>query len=95
MNSGKVVLGLLAGVAVGAILGILFAPEKGSVTRSKISKKGHDMGDDLNDKIREFTDMISKQFESFKEEAMDMAKKGTEQARDAAEGAASSAKKST
>ena len=34
MDSGKVVLGVLAGVAAGAILGILFAPEKGSVTLS-------------------------------------------------------------
>lgn len=30
MKSGKVVLGLLAGVAAGALAGILFAPAKGT-----------------------------------------------------------------
>jgi gas vesicle protein len=30
MDSGKVVLGVLAGIAIGAILGILFASAKGT-----------------------------------------------------------------
>ena len=40
MNTGKVVLGTLAGLAFGAIAGILLAPEKGSTTRKQISDKG-------------------------------------------------------
>jgi len=47
MSTGKVVLGLLAGMAAGAVLGILLAPEKGSDTRGKISKKGKDYTDSL------------------------------------------------
>lgn len=39
MNSGKVVLGALAGLAAGALLGILFAPDKGSETRKKSRKR--------------------------------------------------------
>jgi len=36
MDSGKVFLGVLAGITAGALLGILFAPAKGSETREKI-----------------------------------------------------------
>jgi gas vesicle protein len=36
MNSGKVLLGLFAGIAAGALLGILFAPEKGVGNPKKI-----------------------------------------------------------
>jgi hypothetical protein len=53
-NNVKIVLGaLLAGVAIGGTLGILFAPAKGSDTRKKISKKGEEMKDDLQAKYEE------------------------------------------
>lgn len=68
MSSGKVLLGLLAGVAAGALLGILFAPDKGSVTRNKISKKAKDYGDGLKEKFNEFVDDISEKFSEVKED---------------------------
>ena len=76
MSSGKVLLGVLAGVAVGATLGILFAPEKGSTTRKKISRKGDDYADELEEKFNEFIESITKQFEAARKEAAHMAENG-------------------
>jgi len=80
MSSGKVLLGLLAGVAAGALLGVLFAPNKGSVTRKKIVKKSDDYADGLKDKFDEFLESISEKFEEVKEEVSDFAEKAQSKA---------------
>jgi gas vesicle protein len=83
MSSGKVLLGVLAGVAAGALIGVLFAPDKGSATRSKISKKGEDYADSLKDKFDEFIDGITSKFEKAKEDISDFAHDGNVKAEQA------------
>jgi gas vesicle protein len=51
MARGRIILGVLAGVAAGALIGILFAPDKGSSTRKKIVHKGEDYVENLKEKI--------------------------------------------
>ncbi len=75
MSTGKVLLGVLAGVAAGAILGILFAPDKGYETRKKIVKSGKDLTDNLNETLRDFMTDISKKFDSAIKEAKESAEK--------------------
>ena len=76
MNSGKVVLGVLAGLATGAILGILFAPDKGSETRKKIVKKGSDSIDDLKEKLSDLMSALSESAEDVKDDASNLFEKG-------------------
>ena len=73
MSSGKVLLGLLAGVAAGALIGILFAPDKGWNTRKKITKKADDYVDSMQDKFNEFLETASKIKENLKDEVEDFA----------------------
>ena len=64
MSSGKTALGLLAGVAIGATLGILFAPDKGSETRRKLNEQGKKFADDVKDKF----DKGKEKFKDMKED---------------------------
>jgi len=59
MNSGKVIIGALAGLAAGALIGVLFAPDKGSESRHKIVKKGEDYLDSVKNKFNSLLDTIA------------------------------------
>lgn len=52
-NTGKIIGALLVGAAIGGALGILFAPDKGSVTRKKLFSKGEELTDNLKDTLKE------------------------------------------
>lgn len=75
MNAGKVLLGVLAGLTAGALLGVLFAPEKGTDTRRKISEKEGDLADLLKDKFKEFLGHCSEKCEKVKEDVSDFAER--------------------
>jgi gas vesicle protein len=71
MSSGKVVLGLLTGIATGAIAGLLFAPDKGSGTRKKITKKSKKYEKKLEKKFNKNMDIANKKFDKLKGEISD------------------------
>jgi len=68
-SNGKLISALLIGAAAGAVLGLLFAPDKGTEVRKKMMKGGNDLMDDLCDRIEEGKEMLKK----FKEKVVDKA----------------------
>ena len=57
-NTGKIATGILLGTVVGAMLGVLFAPKKGSKTRSLIADKARDVGSSVSSGYTKAKDMI-------------------------------------
>ena len=76
MNTGKIVIGTLAGLAIGAIAGLLFAPEKGSTTRKQIKDKSDDYANKIKSKFDGIVDSLTQKFESTKKVAENLTEKG-------------------
>jgi gas vesicle protein len=76
MSTSKILLGFIAGATVGAAIGILFAPDKGTETRRKISEQGNDLADNLKSKFTDIVDGVKEKFSSLKTEGEDVAEKG-------------------
>lgn len=64
MNASKVLMGVLGGVAVGAVAGILFAPAKGTKTRKRIMKKGNNLKKDMKNNFEDVYKTISTKYDS-------------------------------
>ena len=79
INSGNVLLGILAGAAAGALVGLLMAPEKGSKTRKQILSKGGDYADSFKEKFEEFLDVVSETYANTGQKAADLLAKGKAQ----------------
>jgi len=80
MSTTKVVLGVVAGAATGALLGVLFAPARGSVTRRSVLRKGERQVDGLKHSFNEFIDSITNKFDQVKEEVVDFAEEAMKNA---------------
>ncbi len=83
MEAGKILLGTLAGVAIGAVVGVLLAPDKGSETRKKITKKGSEYTDGLKEKYEglkekynDLVDGVTNKLESVGQKGEDLANQG-------------------
>lgn len=75
-NTGKLMGAIMIGAAIGGALGILFAPDKGSETRRKISKKGNDLTDAVKEKFDAIVDKFKKEVEEVQDQANDFAENG-------------------
>lgn len=64
-DNSKVVVALLAGIAAGAALGILFAPERGTETRDKLTDALKNLGDSIKDSAAEEIDKLTEMKDKF------------------------------
>lgn len=72
MKNSDVALGILAGLAVGTVLGVLFAPAKGSETRKKIAEKGSDLKNLITDCSSQLEEKLTQTMESLKSETQNV-----------------------
>ncbi|HYG49735.1 MAG TPA: YtxH domain-containing protein [Flavobacteriales bacterium] len=54
-NTGKMLSALLIGAAIGGIVGVLFAPDKGSETRKRLFRRAEELADEVEGKLKEGT----------------------------------------
>lgn len=72
MKNRDVLLGMLGGVALGVVVGVLLAPDKGSETRKKFTDKGKDLKDNLKNSFEKWTDTLADSVDELKSEAEEM-----------------------
>ena len=65
-NTGQTLIALLTGAAIGAGLGILYAPDKGSKTRDKLSKEAKKAKKKLSKQIQETSHTLSEKAQQAK-----------------------------
>lgn len=68
---------LFIGFAAGLLVGVLFAPDKGTETRDRIARRGKDLKDKFNDMV----DSLSSKFDNVQDEVDDFAEKAKQKAR--------------
>lgn len=72
MKVDKIALGVLGGIATGALLGILFAPAKGSKTRKRILNKSSDYADEIKGQFEDLSGTIKNKYDKMFQEGKDL-----------------------
>lgn len=85
MSSKKVMIGAVVGVAAGAVLGLLFAPAKGSMMRQRMARKVTESAEDVQESLSEYVDAAAEEYGSIKQGAVEFVDKAKKKAATATE----------
>lgn len=61
-NTSKMLIVLGTGLAIGGVIGVLYAPNKGSETRRKFSEQGKKLTSKVKNKLKEERKEMEKQY---------------------------------
>jgi|GEM_PF-478789 len=68
---------LFIGFAAGLLVGVLFAPERGTLTRDRIARRGRELKEKFNDMV----DSLSRKADDLADEAHDAVERGKQKAK--------------
>jgi gas vesicle protein len=71
-TTGKIITAAAAGIAAGAIAGLLLAPKSGKETRNLLQKKGNKLTDKMKDGVEEGKKAVSGIREKIEESLKDV-----------------------
>lgn len=74
MKANNLILGTLGGLSAGLLLGVLFAPDKGSETRKKIASKKNDLTDEIKSQLDKLSSLLNKKSDDLVVEINDLLK---------------------
>ena len=70
-NTSKILIALGAGLAIGGLLGVLFAPDKGSVTRHNIAEGSKKFADKFGRKIMQGKERLKEELSRITSDEME------------------------
>jgi gas vesicle protein len=71
-NTGKILVAFASGAAVGALMGVLFAPDKGTRTRRRLKEEGMKIMDTLEDNVERGKEKLEHMREEFEKKFQDV-----------------------
>ncbi len=67
-NGNALLIALGTGLAIGGLLGVLYAPNKGSETRERIRRRGQQLKEDLRERFQRAKEDAMEESEHMREE---------------------------
>jgi len=76
MSKTNILISVIIGSFIGALLGVLYAPEKGEKTRKQIAKKSDEYSDLVKSEFDDFVKSMRKKYESALDDTEEIINKG-------------------